>query len=131
MLSSVKEDRLLYDDLVEIFCKFLLQSPEKKLFLILDSCRSELMWKKMIDKLAKERISDISFLGYRSSGHIWKHKDMYCVPIGGILDLIFHNTLASKENFNVKNISEIFTQEANFALEQVLDHNCKILYFLG
>ena len=112
MFSSVKTDNFHYKDLVELLREYLNTSENNKVLIIFDSCKSHNIWSSIVNSISEERLKDVSFIGYYENGHVWQLDDKRCKPLGGLLNLLFQNSVAIWQKGLQLNFSEIFWGEA-------------------
>lgn len=112
MFSEDKKTDFYYCDLAKYLIKFLEESKNCKLLLLFDSCKSNQIWMEISNILPKERLEDISFIGYKNNGHLWKIADNRCHNLGGILHLIFQNSIAQVQDNNNLKFDNVFMNEA-------------------
>lgn len=127
MLSSNETNDLTYEEICQTFSEFS-NTKDVKILAIFDSCKSYIIWEKLCKIVPKSRIKNVSFLGYLRNGHVWKYNNNYCVPLGGVLGLIFQNSLALFQEHKTKRLPEIFVEEANKIVSQVF--NIRIFHLL-
>lgn len=80
--------------------------------MIFDSCRSHNILSEIVNYISEERLKDVSFIGYYENGHIWQVDDKRCKPLGGVLNLVFQNSIAIWQKSLQINFSETFWGEA-------------------
>ena len=117
--SSNIKDNLVYEDLVKSLLDFIKRNHECKILIVMDSCKSNNFWEEFKKTIPLERLNDISFIGYKENWHIWKINDKYCANLGGVLHLVFHNSLAILQENSNRSLLEIFLQEGEKIMKLV------------
>ena len=113
MLASQDNTFFNYKTFAILLIGFLMINDENKVFLLFDCCKSHNLWVHIETIIPESKKTNISFIGYQGSGHIWKINDKYCYNLGGVLNLVFQNALGIfQENHNHFKFEDIFQNEA-------------------
>ena len=119
-LQLSKDSSLFYNEFAKTISKFLMKNTQKKLFLVLDSCYSGILFSKLYSLLTSQQMTNLSFMGHLNEGRAWKFNDPACPSIGGFTSLALFNAILNAKKNKINSFEFYMRKEAESIFHLVI-----------